>query len=155
MSILATILLAVAMQGQAETAKQVDTSVYEEVTEGEHSEPHDITEFQFVKASPERVRAYVRQMFDEWDADRSGFVDVSEAPAWLSMGKPSQSDEASEVLEGDAARRRYIANVDKDGDEKVSFEEFAVPVMPQYLERGIPLLPADWKPVGNARDGDG
>jgi DNA-binding CsgD family transcriptional regulator/Ca2+-binding EF-hand superfamily protein len=112
-------------------------------------------DFEYVKASPERVRFYVRQMFDSWDLNRSGFIEVAEAPAVLitapaKMGADGKAtydpDEPGTELKGDAARRQYIANVDKDGDGKVSFDEFAAPVMPQFLRRGIPLIPADWKP---------
>lgn len=112
-------------------------------------------DFDYVKASPERVRAYVRQMFDRFDTDRSGFIEVAEAPAMLvtaqaKMGADGKAtyypDKPGTELKGDAARRQYIANVDKDGDGKISFDEFAEPVMPQFLRRGIPLIPADWTP---------
>ena len=157
----ATIALAIAVQGEGEAARAIDTSVYEEVASKPDGERRSITELEFVKASPERVRAYVRRMFDNWDVDRSGFVEVSEAPEYLAIGPSARLDDRppdydparlTEELEGQAAQERYIANVDKDGDGKVSFEEFAKPVMPQFLERGIPLIPADWTPVSGQRD---
>ena len=92
MSILAAVLLAVAMQGQGETTKQVDTSVYDEMEENPGGE-RSITELQFVKASPERVRAYVRQMFDASDKDGSGFIELAEAPLRLSAMKPREGCE--------------------------------------------------------------
>lgn len=131
-------------------------SPYEAPPLGETVVRRSVEEFQHVPASPERVRAYVRQMFDVQDTDKSGFLEVAEAPAVLvtqparlgADGKATYDpDDPAKQLEGDAARRRYIANVDKDGDGKVGFEEYAEPVMPQFLRRGIPLIPADWTAV--------
>ncbi|HEY6816919.1 MAG TPA: EF-hand domain-containing protein [Croceibacterium sp.] len=131
-------------------------SPYEEPRAGETVVQHSVDELQHVPASPERVRAYVRQMFDVQDADGSGFIEIAEAPSRLitqqarlgADGKATYDpDDPARQLEGDAARRQYIANVDKDGDGKIGFEEFAEPVMPQFLRRGIPLIPADWAPA--------
>lgn len=130
-------------------------SAYREAEPGASPVRVSSEDLEYVKASPERVRAYVRQMFDSWDVNRSGFIEVAEAPAVLitapaRMGADGKAtydpDEPGTELKGDAARRQYITNVDKDGDGKVSFDEFAAPVMPQFLRRGIPLIPADWKP---------
>ena len=113
-------------------------------------------DLQHVPASPERVRAYVRSMFDAVDRDKSDFVELAEAPASLITqmarlgpdGKATYDpNDPAKELRGDEARRQYIANVDKDGDGKVSFDEYAEPVMPQFLRRGIPLIPADWTQV--------
>lgn len=109
-----------------------------------------VGDFQYVPASEERVRAYVRQMFDVRDKDGSGFIEEEEAFIVListrSGAEPSATDpdDIVEELSGEEAQAQYIANVDKDGDGKVSPEEFAAPVLPQFLERGIPLIPADW-----------
>jgi Ca2+-binding EF-hand superfamily protein len=112
-----------------------------------------LADMEFVKASPERVRAYVRQMFETMDKDGSHFIELAEAPAMLGMPKGKMSPDGTVTydrndpltqLTGDEARAEYIRNVDKDGDGRVSFEEYAKPVMPQYLQRGIPLIPADW-----------
>jgi len=128
-------------------------SPYDPPRPGERVVKVDAEDFQHVPASPERVRAYVRQMFDGMDADHSGFLELSESPVVLitaqarlgADGKATYDpDDPPVKLEGDAARRQYIANVDKDGDGKVGFEEYAEPVMPQFLRRGIPLIPADW-----------
>ena len=110
-------------------------------------------DLQHVPASPERVRAYVRTMFDAMDRDKSDFVELAEAPASLITqmarlgpdGKATYDpNDPARELRGDEARRQYVANVDQDGDGKISFEEYAEPVMPQFLRRGIPLIPADW-----------
>lgn len=136
--------------GESGRATNADKGVYDAIENGEE---RSIEELEFVKASPERVRAYVRQMFDASDKDGSGFIEVPEAPLRLATMKPRQPDEpiriyrkedVAEELHGPAAQRQYVANVDKDDDGRVSFEEYAEPVMPQYLERGIPLIPADW-----------
>lgn len=135
-------------------------SPYRERQPGEGPVRHSVEELEFVEASPERVRAYVRQMFDNWDTDESGFIEMTEAPDVLiiqlaKMGADGKAtydpDDPGKKLEGDAARKQYIANVDKDDDGRVSFEEFAEPVMPQYLRRGIPLIPADWTPAPPSR----
>jgi DNA-binding CsgD family transcriptional regulator/Ca2+-binding EF-hand superfamily protein len=135
-------------------------SPYREAKPGASPVRVSAEDLDYVKASPERVRAYVRQMFDGMDADRSGFIEAAEAPAMLitapaKMGADGKAtydpSDPGIALKGDAARKQYIANVDKDGDGKVSFEEFAEPVMPQFLRRGIPLIPADWTPSAPGR----
>lgn len=126
---------------------------YAEQKPGENKGRLFTADLKSVKASEERVRAYVRTMFDDWDKDRSGFVELAEAPSQLGTPKATMAADGTVTydrndplteLTGDAARTQYIKNVDRDGDGKVSFEEYAKPVMPQYLERGIPLIPADW-----------
>jgi DNA-binding CsgD family transcriptional regulator/Ca2+-binding EF-hand superfamily protein len=135
-------------------------SPYREPQPGAAPGRASVEDFEYVQASPERVRAYVRQMFDTWDVDKSGFVELPEAPVVL-ITQPARLDEDGKAtmdvnapakeLQGDAARRQYIANVDKDDDGKVSFDEYAEPVMPQFLRRGIPLIPADWRPAAPSR----
>lgn len=162
--VLATaVTLALLMQGSGEAgslsteadvgsgqATQGNKGVYEAIENGEE---RSIEELEFVKASPERVRAYMRQEFDASDKDGSGFIEIEEAPLRLAAMKPRPADEpirpyrkedVAEEWHGPAARRQYIANLDENDDGRVSFEEYAEPIMPQYLERGIPLIPADW-----------
>jgi DNA-binding CsgD family transcriptional regulator len=136
-------------------------SPYGEQTQGEGNARVFTADLKFVKVSEARVRAYVRTMFDDWDKDGSGFVELAEAPAQLGTPKATMAPDGTVTydrndplteLTGDAARAQYIENVDRDGDGKVSFEEYAKPVMPQYLERGIPLIPADWKQANAAGD---
>ncbi len=128
-------------------------SPYGEQQPGDGKMRRFLADMEFVKASPERVRAYVRQMFDNMDKDASGFIELAEAPAMLGMPKGKMAADGTVTydrndpltqLTGDEARTEYIKNVDQDGDERVSFEEYAKPVTPQYLQRGIPLIPADW-----------
>lgn len=151
MIILAAAMLAFLAQGQS--GGTINNPAYDGAADNS-GERRSIQDLEFVKASPERVEAYVRQMFDNWDRDGSGYVEKAEAPEWLSVPKPGRlaPGELPEYieLEGDAARAQYIENVDKDDDGKVSFDEYAGPVRPQFLELGIPLIPADWKgaPVG-------
>ena len=106
-----------------------------------------------VEASPERARQYVQQMFEREDTDSSGYIDLAEAPDRIEIGKPRPDGslpktyaetEIAEVLEGDAARTEYIRGGDKDGDDRISFEEYALQRVPYYEQRGIPLIPADW-----------
>lgn len=129
-------------------------SPYAETRPGEGKNRIFTADMKFVKASEERVREYVRTMFDDWDKDGSGFVELAEAPAQLGTPKATMASDGTVTydrndplleLTGHAARSQYIENVDRDGDGRVSFEEYAKPVMPQYLQRGIPLIPADWK----------
>lgn len=129
------------------------TSPYREQQSGEGEVRRFVTDMEFVKASPERVRAYVRQMFDAMDKDGSGHIEMAEAPERLGWHKAKMAADGTVTydrndplteLTGNEARAQYIKNVDTDGDLRVSFEEYAKPVMPQYLERGIPLIPADW-----------
>ena len=163
MTLLTAISLAMLVQASGEEASlsaeppadpervtEPDKNVYDAI---ENGEDRSIIEFEFVQASPERVRAYVRQMFDASDKDGSGFIELAEAPLRIVTMKPRQPDEpirpfrkeeVAQEFNGAAAQRQYIATVDKDDDGRVSFDEYAEPVMPQYLERGIPLIPADW-----------
>ena len=129
---------------------QHSNGVYEAIENGEE---RSFDEFEFVKASPERVRAYVRQEFDAFDKDGSGFIEVVEAPLRLAAMKPRpagepirpyRKEDVAEEWHGPAAQRQYVANLDDDDDGRVSFEEYAEQVMPHRLERGIPLIPADW-----------
>jgi DNA-binding CsgD family transcriptional regulator/Ca2+-binding EF-hand superfamily protein len=129
---------------------QDSKGVYEAIENGEE---RSIDEFEFVKASPERVRAYVRQEFDGLDKDGSGFIELEEAPLRLAEMEPRPADEpirlyrkedVAKEWHGPAAQREYIAMFDDDDDGRVSFEEYAEPVMPHRLQRGIPLIPADW-----------
>jgi hypothetical protein len=106
-----------------------------------------------VQASPERVRRYVRQLFDHEDKDRSGHIERDEAPSRIEMAEsrspaspPQSYSEANivKVFEGDAARTEYLRSLDIDGDGRISFEEYSERIVPHYEQRGIPLIPADW-----------
>ncbi len=105
----------------------------------ESAEARYAGDFQYVPASEDRVRAYVQKMFDVRDTDGSGFIEHDEAFVVVvttrSGADPSarNPEDIFEELSGDEARTQHIARVDTDGDGKVSPDEFAQPVLPQFL----------------------
>ncbi len=148
LAISAAAILAFAQQATSEHGGPISNPVYDQRAPGEVIEV-SVEELQFVPASPERVEAFVRQNFEAWDKDRSGFVEQGEGPLELAELTPNSPhrvgpDTVAKRYAGEEAQRQYIALTDKDGDGRVSYDEYATPVRPQYLELGIPLLPADW-----------
>ena len=144
MSLIAAAIFALTLQSATEANVTIGNDAY-----SEERVDRSLEEFAFVPASPERIEAYVRSMFDRMDSDGSGFIEQAEAPerlAAMRQGSPRGYDPANvaEAFEGQAAQTEYISVVDKDGDGRVSYEEYATPTRPQYLARGIPLTPADW-----------
>ncbi|TIX52167.1 LuxR C-terminal-related transcriptional regulator [Alteraurantiacibacter aquimixticola] len=148
MTILAAALLVFSQQGGTDAAVSIHEAAG--TTQGNPGNP---SELQYAPATPERVREFVRGMFDRQDKDGSGYIEQEEGPESLVIvgssetGEPLAFEEANitERLEGEEAWARYLADSDTDGDGRVSHEEFAGIILPQFLERGIPLLPADWE----------
>lgn len=141
-------VLMLAQQATSEAGGAIVNPAYNQRAPGEVVQV-SVEQLEFVPASPERVEAFVRRNFEAWDKDGSGYVEQGEGPVGLAELRPDSPhrvgpDTVARHYAGEEAQRQYIAFTDKDGDERVSYEEFATPVRPQYLERGIPLLPADW-----------
>jgi len=122
------------------------------------------TDFETTPATEERARAYVRTMFDATDRDRSGFVELAEAPEMLGTPKATLRADGTLVydrndplnrLSGDDARAQYMENADRDGDGRISFEEYSTPIIPHYVENGIPLVPADWTQMSPGANREG
>ena len=105
----------------------------------ESTEARYAGDFQYVPASEDRVHAYVQKMFDARDTDGSGFIEHDEAFVVVvttrSGADPSarNPEDIFEELSGDEARTQHIARVDTDCNGKVSPDEFAQPVLPQFL----------------------
>ena len=119
----------------------------------EESQSGFLSDYEYVSASQDRVEAYVQQMFDRNDKDSSGFLERGEMQIEVistrSGGEPTVTnlDDIVKEMSGDEAEAEFFARFDSDGDGRLSPEEYAVPVQPPYLQRGIPLVPAD-RPVG-------
>ena len=124
----AAVILVFALQTEPEARGTIEREMHADPATGEGT--------WFVSASSERVEAYVRREFETWDRDRSGFIELIEAPARVFGTNSGQ-------IEGERARAHFVANVDRDGDGRVSYEEFADAPRRQFLESGIPLIPAD------------
>jgi hypothetical protein len=142
MTLLAATSLIFALQAGSQAPQTADPGANQEMTEA--GAPRPLQDQQFINASPERVEAYVRKEFDVWDRDRSGFIELAEAPARIFVN--------SAPIEGYEARGHFVADFDKDGNGKVSYQEFAAKIRGQFLERGIPLVPADEIRVPADRD---
>lgn len=152
----ATAVLLTQPLGDAATSTAEDppaSSPQEGSPEGSNNIKVGLGDLGNVEASPERVRHYVRQMFDREDKDRSGYVERSEASTRIEMREPRSPESSPQsysetklvkVFEGDAARTEYIRGLDLDGDDRISFEEYSAKMAPHYEQRGIPLIPADW-----------
>jgi len=71
---------------------------------------------------------YLKTAFDSFDVDKSGFIDPQELCAALTMlgirGKLSLEDVGVEDRDRDGVIS--LADLDKNGDEKIDFEEFKV-----------------------------
>lgn len=119
----------------------------------EESQSGFVSDYEYVPASDDRIEAYVQQMFDRNDADGSGFLERGEMQIEVistrSGAEPTVTnpDDIVEELSGEQAEAEFFARFDSDGDGRLSPAEYAVPVQPQFLQRGIPLVPAD-RPVG-------
>ena len=152
MIIFAAALLVVSQQSGTETATAFQ-QISETGQENRQTVQSGGRELQFEPATPERAREFVRMMFDRQDKDASGYIEQEEGPKSLVIvdttpsgkAQPLEEGNVTERFEGDAAWERFLADNDTDGDRRVSHGEFAHAMLPQFLERGIPVLPADWQ----------
>lgn len=101
-------------------------------------------------ATPDEIRAFVAESFDLMDKDHSGFIERGEAPAaGIGFTRPpgnqaSAGDTRTSWITGTAGQALWISNGDKDGDGKVSKDEYIAWMYPIWSQRRE--LPAFWKP---------
>ena len=71
---------------------------------------------------------FVKKAFESFDVDKSGFIDPQELRAALTMlgirGKIKNEDLGIEDADNDGTIS--LKDLDKNGDEKIDFEEFSV-----------------------------
>ena len=87
-----------------------------------------------VTSGKERLegRDFLRIAFDTFDVDKSGYIDPPELRAALTMlgirqpGTGAQTMDALSLEDKDGDGTISLADLDKDGDEKIDFEEFKV-----------------------------
>jgi DNA-binding CsgD family transcriptional regulator len=99
-------------------------------------------EMEWVKASPEVVRAFVTESFTAMDKDKSGFIVQADVPGFgVIQGAPPPNLEAMSETEIEESKRRWIAVGDRDDDRRVSLDEYLAWYYPLQAGRGVP---ANW-----------
>lgn len=119
----------------------------------------DDTPPRLVKVSPELVRQFVNETFDNADKDHSGFIERAEAPEQavpvnpvtfkgrpdFSKGPPPQDEnERLVVIKGPMGQAAYIALWDRDADGRASRKEYMDGNFEKFLAWGVP---ANWRGV--------
>ncbi len=156
MSILTAGLLALALQTSPLATPGYETEIRAESVEYE-SLRDEVTahnaEFTMRRVSEERVQEYLMRTFNQMDRNASGFVERGEAPGSFVLQPAGPGhvnydpDAKPQTLTGEEAWQRYLADNDKDGDDKVSYEEFHSTMYPAISRYGIPLIPVDTIPL--------
>jgi DNA-binding CsgD family transcriptional regulator/Ca2+-binding EF-hand superfamily protein len=154
-----SVTLVVTPAGKSDTTPPGMTSIVKTI--GEWEAENHIVRPKLVKASPELVKAYVNSAFDGMDRDHSGFIERKEAsttgvafettfrkgPPQKLSERPLYADKETEVavIGGTAGQAAWIGIYDKDGDGKVSRQEYVDHSYEINLARG---LPEGWQPPG-------
>jgi DNA-binding CsgD family transcriptional regulator len=134
-------------------APQGTTSIVKTI--GEWEAENHIERPPLVKRPAETVRSYLSGSFDGLDRDRSGFIERKEAsktgvafetnipkgPPQKLSERPLYADEKTPVavIGGTAGQAAWIAIHDKDGDGKVTREEYVASNFDSYMARGLPV----------------
>jgi hypothetical protein len=156
MSILAAGLLALTLQTSPlatpgyETEIRADSIEYDSVRDEVTAHNAEVT---MRHVSEERVQEYLERTFNQMDRNNSGFVERGEGPASFTLQPAGlghvnyDPDAKPQTLTGEDAWQRYLADNDKDGDGKVSYQEFQATMYPAISRHGIPLIPVDTIPL--------
>jgi DNA-binding CsgD family transcriptional regulator len=148
MVLIAIGLLALAAQGPASAPPASQLPVIQ-TTDTPPGKPIDVEDVKMRPARPDEIRAFVAESFDLMDKDHSGFIERDEAPAagiGFSQphgGEPAKGGKLTWVT-GTAGQALWISNGDKDGDGKMSKDEYIAWMYPIWAQRGA--IPAFWKP---------
>jgi hypothetical protein len=95
-------------------------------------------------ATPDEIHMFVAEGFDLMDKDHSGFIERGEAPVGgIGFQKPGTGGKSTWIT-GTAGQALWISNGDKDGDGKMSKDEYIAWMYPIWSQWGA--LPAFWKP---------
>lgn len=97
-----------------------------------------------IPATPEKAAAFLGESFDLMDRNKSGFLDPEEAPRTAVRIRP-KGGPTGPMREVDPARvyAMLLARTDRDGDGKISREEYISDARAMIEATGIP---ANWKP---------
>lgn len=94
-----------------------------------------------VPATPERAAAFLGESFGLMDRNKSGFLDPEELPR--TTVRIGRKDGPKEDVEPARAKAMFMARTDRDGDGKISRDEY-ISANRALIEIGG--IPANWKP---------
>ncbi|MBO9714824.1 EF-hand domain-containing protein [Sphingomonas sp.] len=97
------------------------------------------------KAGPEEVREFLTESFGIMDRDHSGFIERGETPHMSVRVGEAGSNGPMQQVEQTRAEAMWLARNDRDGDGKVSLDEYIAAMAPILEAAGVP---ARWKPKG-------
>jgi DNA-binding CsgD family transcriptional regulator len=95
----------------------------------------------WVPATPEQAAAFLGQSFDILDRDKSGYLEAGELPATTARIKVG--DQPFKPVSAEMAKSMYLERNDRNGDGKVSREEYIAEGRSRVAVTGIP---ANFKP---------
>ena len=95
------------------------------------------------KATPEQARAFLTSSFATMDRDKSGAIELAEAPGVSVRPLATGRDEPLRRMPVDQGRRMWIAQSDSDGDGKVGLTEWIARFQRAIEANGVP---ANWRP---------
>ena len=148
MILIAIGLLALAAQEPATTPPASGLPVIQ-TTDTPPGKAVNVEDVKMRPATPDEIRAFVAESFDLMDKNHSGFIERGEAPAagigfTHPPGDQASKDGKTSWITGTAGQALWISNGDKDGDGKMSKDEYIAWMYPIWSQRGA--LPAFWKP---------
>jgi hypothetical protein len=95
----------------------------------------------WVPATPEQAMAFLGQSFDIMDRDRSGYLEAAELP--VSTARVKVGDQPFRELPAETARAMFLERNDRNGDGRISRDEYIAEGRARVAITGIP---AGWKP---------
>lgn len=98
------------------------------------------------RASPDEVRAYFNDMFDRLDRDRSGYVELAEAPRRQVI---SATLGDGTIRQLPLTQAEWFARGDGDQDGKVNRTEYFDRLLPPV--QAVFGVPASWRPMDSER----
>lgn len=97
------------------------------------AEPH--------RATRAQALSFLEGSFNQLDRDRSGFVELSEAPAAMEQMSRSDGKEGFLLKPMVDGVQRWISHHDANSDGKVDQDEFVARSLSAVQSQGIPTIP--------------
>nr|WP_257214989.1 sigma factor-like helix-turn-helix DNA-binding protein [Sphingomonas sp. R-74633] len=94
-----------------------------------------------VPATPEQAAEFLSSNFDIMDRDKSGYLEIGELP--IRSARVKVGSEPYKPVSLEVAKSMYLERNDKNGDGKISREEYIAGGRSMIAVTGIP---ANWKP---------